>query len=91
MSLGDVTLFIVKQRYCNIDIKYHLQKDCAQYHYFNKNSRGRPIGTAVKRAPSISAAQGSPVRIPGVDMAPLERPCYGRSPTYKVEEDGHRC
>ena len=32
---------------------------------------GQPGGTAVKCAPSALAAQGSPVRIPGVDMAPL--------------------
>ena len=25
------------------------------------------------------------------DMAPLGKPCCGRRPTYKVEEDGHRC
>ena len=40
---------------------------------------------------SASAAQGSPIRIPGVDMAPLGKPCCGRRPTYKVEEDGHGC
>ena len=27
----------------------------------------------------------------GVDMAPLDTPCCGRRPTYKVEEDGHGC
>ena len=40
---------------------------------------------------SASAAQGSPVQIPGRDMAPLSKQCCGRRPTYKVEEDGHRC
>ena len=35
--------------------------------------------------------QGSQVQIPGVDMAPLDKPCCGRHPTKKVEEDGHGC
>ena len=51
----------------------------------------RPSGAAVKFACSASAALGSPVRIPGTDMAPHGKPCCGRCPTYKVEEDGHRC
>ena len=45
----------------------------------------------VKFACSALAARGSPVWIPGVDMALLVKPCCGRCPTYKVEEDGHRC
>ena len=49
--------------------------------------RGRPGGTAV----NPSAAQGSPVQIPGADMALLGKQCCGRRPTYKVEEDGHGC
>ena len=36
-------------------------------------------------------AQGSQVKIPGADMAPLGKPCCGRSPMYKVEENGHGC
>ena len=36
----------------------------------------------------LQEAWGSPVRILGVDMAPLGKPCCGRHPTYKVEEDG---
>ena len=31
------------------------------------------------------------VRILGADIAPLGKPCSGRRPTYKVEEDGHGC
>ena len=53
--------------------------------------RGRPGGTAVKCARSASAAWGSPVWILGADMALLGKPCCGKRPTYKVEEDGHGC
>ena len=54
--------------------------------------RGQPGGAAVKCVCSASAARVSLVRIPGANTAPLgKKPCYGRRPTYKVEEDGHRC
>ena len=52
---------------------------------------GWPRGAAVKFTRSTLVAQGSPVQIPGVDMAPLGKPCCGRHPIYKVEEDGHGC
>ena len=52
---------------------------------------GWPGGAAVKFARSTSAAPGSLFQIPGGDMAPLGKPCCGRRPTYKVEEDGHGC
>ena len=58
---------------------------------FKCKLRARPSGAVVKFAHSTSAARGSPVRIPGVDMALFGTPCCGRRPTYKVEEDGHRC
>ena len=57
----------------------------------NETKRGQPGGTAVKFTRSASAAPGLSVRILGADMAPLGKPCCGRRPTYKVEEDGHGC
>ena len=52
---------------------------------------GWPGGAAVKCTCSAQAAWSWWVRIPDGDMAPLGRPCCGRHPTYKVEEDGHGC
>ena len=52
---------------------------------------GPASGAAVKCVSSVLTAQGSPVRIPGVDMALLGMPYCGRHPTYKVEEEGHGC
>ena len=54
-------------------------------------SQGRAGGTVVKFTRSTSAARGSLVQSPGADMALLGKPCCGRRPTYKVEEDGHGC
>ena len=45
----------------------------------------------VKCACSALAARGSLFQIPGVDMAPLDKPCCGRRATYEVEKDGHGC
>ena len=51
-----------------------------------------PAWCAVVKFPrSSSVALGSQAPILGADMALLVKPCCGRRPTYKVEEDGHRC
>ena len=45
----------------------------------------------VKCIHSDLVAWGLQVQNPGMDMAPLNKPCCGRCPTYKVEEDGPGC
>ena len=52
--------------------------------------RDRPNDVVVKFMRSASAAQGSRVRIPGMDLAPLVKPRCGGNP-HKIEEDWHRC
>ena len=50
---------------------------------------GQPGGAVVKCTRSASVAWGLLVQIPGADVAPLGKPCYGGCPTCKVEEGGH--
>ena len=53
--------------------------------------KGQPSEATVKFAHSISVARDWQVLILGAGMAPLGKPCCGRHPTYKGEEDGHGC
>ena len=53
--------------------------------------RGLPGGAAVKFPCSALVVCGWLVWIPSADMALLGKPCCGRRPTYKVEQDGHGC
>ena len=50
-----------------------------------------PVAERLTLRSLLSAAWCSPVRIPGTDMAPLVKPCCGRHPTCKEEEDGLGC
>ena len=61
---------------------------CNQRRANLKHHEGQPGGAAIKFTCSDLAAQGSPVWVP---VADLHKPCCGRRPTYKVEEDGHVC
>ena len=69
-------------------IRYSVTKLWGQFFKIEEN-QGQPSGTAVKCAHSTLAAWGSLVWIPGVDMAPLVKPCCGSPPSSKVKEDGH--
>ena len=51
---------------------------------------GEPGGVVVKFAHSASVAQGSPVLRQGVDLTPYQAMLW-QHPTYKMEEDAHRC
>ena len=51
------------------------------YFVFKINIQGWPGGTMVEIARSALVAWGSPVWIPGVDMALLVKLCCGRCPT----------
>ena len=59
----------------------------------NQTQKEGPAGgAAVKFTRSASAAWGLLVWILGVDLrALLVKPCCGRRPKYKIEEDGHGC
>ena len=75
----------VKEGYTGIPLKFEIFQ-------IKMSQESRPGGAAVKRACSASAARDMLVRIPGADMALLgKKPCWGRCPTYEVEEDGHGC
>ena len=50
-----------------------------------------PGGTAVKLTHSTSAAWGSSVQILGTDLCATCQAMLCRHPTYKGEQDGHRC
>ena len=58
---------------------------------FRRNIGAGPVVQWLSAHVLLLVAWGLPVWIPDVDMVPLGKPCCGRSPTYKVVEDGHEC
>ena len=59
--------------------------------HFTLKERGQPGGVVVDFACSASVAQGSRVPIPGADLHTAHQAMLWRHPTYKIEEDWHRC
>ena len=54
--------------------------------------RASPVGgVVVKLVCSTSEAQGSWVWIPGIDLHTTHQAMLTWHPTYKIEEDWHRC
>ena len=58
---------------------------------FKMTSWGWPSGIVVKFAHSASAAQGSWVWIPSADLHSALQAMLWWHPTYKIQEDWHRC
>lgn len=54
-------------------------------------SLGQPGGVMVKFAHSASVAQGSQLQISGMDLYTTHQAMLWWLPTYKIEEDWHRC
>ena len=54
-------------------------------------ARAGPVAQWLSAHVLLSVVWGLPVRIPAADMASCGKPCCGRRPTHKVEEDGHGC
>ena len=58
----------------------------------NISYRGQPGGTALKCTCSASRGPGFATSDPGCGHGTArQKPCCGRRPMYKVEEDGHGC
>ena len=53
--------------------------------------RGRPTGVVVKFTSSASVARGLQVQIQGTDLHTTIQAMLLWHPTYKVEEDWHKC
>ena len=56
-----------------------------------RTTRGQPGGAVVKFVHSASVAQGLWVQITGADLHTTCQAMLWWHPTYKIEEDWHRC
>ena len=52
---------------------------------------GPPDGVVVKFVQSALAARGSQAKIPGMDLHTAHQAMLWQHPTYKIEDDWHRC
>ena len=68
-------------------VKVQFEVEC------NKNTFtwGLLSGVVVKLMHSALTAQGSLVWIPGADLLTAHQAMLWQHPTYKIEEDWHRC
>ena len=78
-------------------MKYVSLKNCVRIKLFPKiiafknHLQGLAGGVVVKLVCSALVAWGSQVRIPGADLHTAHQAMLWWCPTYKIEEDGHRC
>lgn len=56
-----------------------------------KHKSGWPSGVVVKFACSTLVAQGLQIWIPSMDLHTAHQAMLWRHPTYKIEEDCHKC
>ena len=66
---------------------------CIQHETMVKDEKlwGQPSGIVVQFTCSTVAAQGSWVQIPSVNLHTAHQAMWWWHPTYKIEEDRHRC
>ena len=66
----------------------YLENLCKRYTGFPRGQPGRVVVTFMCCA---SAAWGSAVQIPGLDLHTVHQAMLWQHPTYKIEEDCQRC
>ena len=82
---------ILQNIFQNICVPLRINMSASLHSCSKQYLSGQPSDVAVKFTCSASVIWGLWVQIPGADHAPLINPSCGRHPTYKMEEDRHRC